>query len=297
MAIVKPIIIIGAGRSGSTIFQTLLAHHPDLAWMSGLCGRFPSKPVLNRFLLRLLEYPGLKGLLRTIIDPSECYPFWEYYCKGFTAPCRDLTTDDVTLRNKRALGDAMARLITKKKHRLLLKITGWPRLGFLNSIFQDAKFIHVLRDGRAVANSLINVGFWKGWMGPENWRWGPLPPEYEREWREADKSFIVLAGIQWKVLMDAVEAAKKCIPAESLLEVKYEDFCTDPIRVLKHVTDFCELDWPYEFEKRLRKYNLSSSNYKWKKQLTQHQQIQLEETVKSHLPRYGYASHIPQGQQ
>jgi hypothetical protein len=95
---------------------------------------------------------------------------------GFRRPCRDLLPQDVTLKKKEAIQNVVAQMLTRKRNRLVVKITGWPRIGFLKEIFPDAKFIHILRDGRAVANSYINVPFWWGWRGLANWRWGPLTP-------------------------------------------------------------------------------------------------------------------------
>jgi len=49
-----------------------------------------------------------------------------------------------------------------------------PRIGFLQAIFPDAKFIHIVRDGCAVANSRMNAPFWKGWQGLNTWG-GQMP--------------------------------------------------------------------------------------------------------------------------
>ena len=83
----------------------------------------------------------------------------------------------------------MKQLLVRKRNRLLIKITGWPRIGYLNEIFSDAKFIHILRDGRAVANSLINVEFWRGWQCPQNWRFGRLTEKQQKEWEDSQYFF------------------------------------------------------------------------------------------------------------
>lgn len=286
--IIKPIIIFGTGRSGTSIFHKILSRHPNVAWLSGSLERWPTKPEYNRILMKALEAPILENLLRRRFQPDECYAFWEYYVKGFRRPFRDLTREDLTNKSKHAILSAMSELVTEERNRLLIKITGWPRLDFLSGLFEDAKFIHVIRDGRAVANSMINVTWWRGWEGPQNWRWGPLPEEYETEWNLYNKSFIVLAAIEWKMLMDAAEEGKKHLNENSILEIKYEDFCAHPIENLKFVIKFCGLDWSDYFMQRISIYQLHNTNDKYKTELTTEQQNDLNDVLKTTLKRYGY---------
>ncbi len=289
MHIEKPIIIIGTGRSGSTIFHTVFTKHPEVAWLAGKIGnKYPNKPQRNRLFLQLIDYPIIGSLLESKVRSGENYPFWEYYCKGFSQPYRNLLPDDVTFKNKKKLQWAMSQILTQKRNRLLLKITGWPRIGFLKEVFEDACFIHVLRDGRAVANSIINVGFWRGWQGPSNWRWGNLTQLHAEEWAKYDHSFVVLAAIQWKILMDAVEETKQHIDPENFLDVKYEDLCTDPIAIFKNAFQFCELPFPADFEKVIKKQSWKNANYKWEQDLTGKQQKMLNETLQEYLLRYNY---------
>jgi omega-hydroxy-beta-dihydromenaquinone-9 sulfotransferase len=284
-----PIIIVGAGRTGTTVFHHMLSEHPHLAWLPGrISSRFPEKLTLGRLVMKGLDYPLLGELLKRRIRPGESYPFWEHHCKGFSAPYRDLLAADVTDKARSHLPRTMAKILTEKRNRLLLKITGWPRIGFLSEIFEDARYIHVMRDGRAVANSMLNVYFWQGWKGPQNWGWGELSPAQEDEWNEHDQSFVALAAIQWKILMDAMEKAKKTVSSEKFLEIRYEDLCADPLGQFQKVTQFCELEWTDGFERRLGKYQPRNSNYKFKYDLTPKQQRDLEEVLGNYLTRYGY---------
>ena len=286
----KPIFVFGTGRSGTTLFHEMLAEHPKLAWTSHLCNFFPGRPAVNRMLMNAIEWPMLEHLLKKAIVPVETYRFWDHYFAGFSLPCRDLTAEDASPRIIRKLREPMERLVTTKRDRIAHKITGWPRIGLLHAAFEDAKFIHVVRDGRAVANSMLNVDFWDGWQGPDKWIYGSLPDEYQKIWEENNHSFVVLAALQWMMLMDASESAKKAVGEQNVFEVSYENICSDPLTVFKEVAEFCELTYDSTFEKRLARYNIVNTNLKYQKDLFPEQQEVLENILNIHLERYGYVT-------
>ena len=272
MEVKKPIFIVGVGRSGSTIFNKVFSEHPQAAWISArLLDMLPAKPQANRWLLNMVDYPVVGPFLKNRFQPGEGYGFWEYHCPGFSEPCRDLLPLDVTNKHKKKIAQLMSQITTAKRNRLLIKITGWPRIGFLHEIFPDAKFIHISRDNRGVINSMINVDWWWGWRGPTNWRWGDLTPEQYAEWERFDRSFIALAGIEMNILAAAMENAKTYVAPENFKEVRYEDLCDDPIGIFKQVVEFCELDWSATFEHRINQYQLKDTNYKWQEELTEAQ--------------------------
>lgn len=291
-AVDRPIFIVGAGRSGSTLFHTLFAQHPQLAWQSPLCNLFPAWPGLNRGVLHAAHWPLIGKLVTRNLRPGERYAYWEHYCHGFARPCRDLLAADVTPLHRWTLPPALAQLTTARRRRVLIKLTGWPRIGFLHALFPDAKFIHVYRDGRAVAASLLAVGFWRGWGGPAGWGFGELDPAQRAAWERHGKSFVALAGIQWQRTMAAMDAAVGDLRPNNFLSVRYEDFVTDPVGHFRQVAAFCELDWPARFEHSLRQRHLHTANDKWRETLTAAQQDILEEVLAESLQRYGY---LPRG--
>lgn len=220
--IYKPIFIIGTGRSGTTLFSQLLSYHPDLAWFSNLTNRFPKLPKLAKFS-SMLDIPILGNLLKNkkfIPKPDEAYNIWRLCFPGFVSPTRPLTEEDVTNKAKSAIRRMVELHLTYQgKTRFITKYTGWSRIRYLNEIFPDSLFIHVLRDGRAVANSMLNVSWWTGWNGPNNWQWGELPSEWRKEWEESNRSFIVLAAIQWKLLVQEIYESKEVLDKDRFLEV------------------------------------------------------------------------------
>lgn len=288
MNIEKPIFIVGAGRSGSTVFHKMFARHPQVSWLSRACDKYPDKPSINRFLMNALDFPLLGKYLQEKTYPEECYNFWNRYCKGFSTPCRDLFKEDVTEKNKKEINKVMAEMLTKKRNRLLVKITGWPRIGLLQEVFNNGKFIHIIRDGRAVANSFLNMDWWWGWKGPNNWRWGNLSSSQNKEWETHNKSFLALACIEWKILMDAMEQIKTVVSRENFIEIKYEDLCSDPISVFKQVMEFSNLDVSVRFDEIVRKYPLKNTNDKWKNELTCEQQKVMEDVLGDYLIKYNY---------
>jgi len=285
----NPLLIIGTGRSGSTIFHQILSYHPNVAWLSSLCARYPGNPRLNRLAMHLIDAPLLARYVRKVIYPGEWYPFWDYHCLGFSEPCRDLHKEDVSRKAKATIRKVMSQMLTTKRHRLLVKVTGWPRIGFLKEIFPDAKFIHVYRDGRAVANSFLNVNWWSGWRGPANWQWGELTPAHKEKWEKYDRSFVVLAGIEWEILMAAQESAKQQIPLSDLLEIRYEDLCQNPIKTFQTAAKFSALEWSPQFEAVVKSFPLKNANHKWQEHLSDVQQKMLHECLEDTLQKYGYS--------
>jgi len=286
----KPIFIIGTGRCGSSIFHKLLSYHPQLVWTSGFCNRLPTAPWINRAVLKLDENRLLQPFLRSYVKPSETTLYWEHLAPGFSRAVKDLRAEDLHRNVKNNIIASLEKLETGKRTRQLHKFTGWPRTDYLLSIFPDAKFIHVYRDGRAVANSFFQVKWWHGWHGPENWLWGPLSREFQNEWEDHGKSFLVLAAIQWKILMDAFENAKKTIAEDQYMEIRYEDFTVDPTRSFEQVLQFCELADSTRFYKAISAIKLHGQNEKWRKNLTPAQIQLLRESLGDYCKKYGYSS-------
>lgn len=283
-----PIFIIGTGRSGTTILFKLLKEHPSFYWLSHLMNRYPDKIYLNDLMLRIIDYPILGKAIKNRLHPAEAYPFWDKVFLGFKMPCRDLFAEDVTPIIKTAFQDKISKCFMKSRKQFIAKFTGWPRIGFLQEIFPGAKFIHIIRDGRAVANSLLNYPLWNGWYGPERWRWGSLPNKFALIWEKHQRSFLILAAIQWVILEQAFKKAIDKSQSESVLSVKYEKLCSDPIEEIKSILDFCELEWSQKLEENIKKYKIISTNNKWKKDIPKNQKIILQEVLNEYLNKFGY---------
>jgi len=168
---------------------------------------------------------------------------------------RDLLASDVTPWLDRRLREFfLSRASAQQVDTFIHKLTGWPRIGFLDQIFPEARFIHVIRDGRAVANSWLQMPWWLGYGGPERWQWGPLGPELAAEWEQSGHSFAVLAGLLWALLVDAFDAAASPLPKGRWLEVRYEDVTARPRQAFEAMLEFCDLPWDGGFERGFRRH-------------------------------------------
>jgi omega-hydroxy-beta-dihydromenaquinone-9 sulfotransferase len=203
---------------------------------------------------------------------------------------RDLRADDVTPFVRRTLHAAFAEAVSPARPRFFAKITGWSRIGYLNELFPDARFVHLVRDGRDVASSLLRVWFWKGWRGPENWHFGPLPPPYHELWLNHDRSFVVLAGLGWKLLVNSVEEARAALtlPADRFLQTRYEDFLGAPERELRRIAEFAGLEWHPHLRRAIREDGVRDQTGRHRKDLSKHQAEDLTRVLEPELEGYGY---------
>jgi hypothetical protein len=290
MKVTKPIFIVGTGRCGSTAFHRMLGMHPQLMWLSGFAEEFPTRPSWNRRAVTAIGNPVLQRILGKRIKPGENYGFWYTHAYGLAEPSRDLLRSDVTPRVKHQIHAAIEPMLTARRSRLLVKFTGWSRIGFLNEVFGDAKFIHIVRDGRAVASSLLHVNAWqwRGWYGPYSWRYGPLSPEDHAAWEASGRSFVALAGLQWRIHTRAIEAARQALEPSRFLEIGYEAFCEQPLETCRRVLEFAELEPSADFERHVKATPIKAMASRWRRDLSAEQQAMLTDLLREDLRRYGY---------
>jgi omega-hydroxy-beta-dihydromenaquinone-9 sulfotransferase len=290
VSIDRPVFIFGVPRSGTTLTLALMASHPDLGWSSQYTNRFPKRPELALYS-RLLDFDLLRRFLSTSWPitprPSEPYTLLNYVtASAFTQP-RPLAEADVTSRAVVRYRHAVRQhLHWQGKSRYLQKHTGFPRTPYLRTIFPDARFVHVLRDGRAVASSLVHVGFFDGTM--DTWMWGPMRPEFEQEYLESGRSPIVLAAIWWKTLIDLIEPAMAELPAGHGMTVRYDALIARPEAAAEEIAEFCGLKPSPQFDRRVRRIRVNGSDDKWR-HLPQGDQRLLEASLGDYLERLGFS--------
>jgi hypothetical protein len=162
-------------------------------------------------------------------------------------------------------------------------------MGFFSRIFPQAKFIHIVRDGRSVANSWLQMPWWNGYRGPENWLWGELQDVYRAEWLESNRSYARLAAIGWKILMDSYEQAAQQLPSQCYHEVRYEDFLAAPRRTMETLLDVMDLAWTPAFDRHFRRQKIRRSRSRaFERDLSPQQLDEIENSLGDKLVQYGY---------
>ena len=305
------VFVCGTGRCGSTLVTELLARHSEVGFVSNiddkltlldLTGRWnnalfqrtrPRDPKLMPFKnrRRLLEL----GRLR--LAPSEG---WEVLRRQvsplFSDTYRDLVADDLNPWLERRLRRFFERRMgAQRKPVFVHHLTGWPRARLLQAVFPEARFIHVIRDGRAVASSWLQMPWWNVYEGPNRWEdFGPLPQQYAAEWQRSGESFVVLAGLAWKLRIDAFEQTRAAIPPDQWVDVRYEDVIADPRLQVKALLEFVGLDWTPRFEACFAHYRFQPSR-SFRHDLSPANLTRLEQALAGHLRAYGYELGEPDG--
>ena len=286
--------VLGTGRCGSTLAQEVLARHEDAGFVSNIddnLARLELAGRLNSTMYRRLPtFLQEKGRLR--YAPSEGYKMLDRQVSPLlSTPSRDLLAADATPW----LSERFRRFFETRAHAqdaplFLHKFTGWPRSGFIQAVFPEARFVNVVRDGRAVANSWLQMDWWKGYEGPDHWQFGPLCAEYAEEWEASGRSFVLLAGLAWKLLLDSFAAARQAAAPGTWLDIRYEDVVTDPHATFERALDFLGLGMTPAFEAQLARYEFRSGRSEaFRRDLDPTSLALLDASLADHLGTWGYA--------
>jgi hypothetical protein len=288
------VFLISNGRSGSSLIHEVLSRHPEIGFVSNMEDRLAWLPAgagrrNNDIYRRVPQALTVKG--RPRFAPSEA---WRVLAREVSPmlvkSSRDLlATDAMPWVAERFRSFFEDRAASQRKPVFLHKFTGWPRSGFIRAVFPDARFIHIVRDGRAVVASDLRVSWWSGWLGPPHVGTWPLPAPYAAEWEASGQSFPVLAGISWKTMMDAFAAARELVPEEQWLDVRFEDVLTDPQASFKQMLDFADLQPSSRFDTALSNTTfLPGRPDAFRKDLDPRTLELLEACLDRHLREWGY---------
>ena len=198
--------VVGVARSGTTLLRLMLDAHPQLAI-----------PPETHFIPKVVKACEQGG------DPHQ--RVFELLTRHRRWPDYQLDANELRERLERlhplTAGDALRAF-----YGLYAERQGKPRWGdkspsYLRrmrrvaSALPEARFVHLVRDGRDVALSQVEVDF-----GPD------AVADSARDWAE---------GID--------RARRQARRLRHYLELRYEDLVADPETVVRRVCEFIELPW------------------------------------------------------
>ncbi len=271
----SPFFVVGAGRSGSTLLRMILASHsqlsipPETWYLESLVANLP--------IARSLGQAEVEQAVRIM----TCHYRW---------PDMKLDADEFR-RTALGLYDPMLRDVVSLVYDTFLKREGKIRWGDktpgyikivdqLVRLYPQAKFIHILRDGRDVAKSFQSVG----WYGP--WLY-----KNTQEWTEA---------------VDLAERWHHSAFGKRIHLVRYEDIVLDTEKTVRGICAFLGedyepqmLSWQQkvgqlvpEREKQIHgKLNRPSEDgdvARWQREMTAREILVAEAFMGRNLNRFGY---------
>jgi hypothetical protein len=168
------------------------------------------------------------------------------------------------------------------------------RVPYITSIFPEAKIIHIVRDGRDVACSLLPGIGSAEWMHLKPPNWKALLVEEP----------ITRCAMVWRDIMEIALADLSSIPH---LMVKYEDMVLAPENVAKTILNYLGLSWDFRVQEFCRHIQNSTRNSyhaqystawyrdnhsirvgRWKENLDATQQELIQDILRNTLGKLGY---------
>ena len=197
----SPVFIVGCPRSGTHLLRNLLRSHPNL----GFGGE-------THFV------PGFYSMFGDPGSDREAGKLAELILNLQWIRARGLTLAPGSLAHLRSFAQITDSILgacaqVENKPRWMDKTPQYvAHMPLLLKLFPDARFIHIIRDGRDVALSWLGMGF-----GPEN---------------------LYTAASQWRDFVSAGLQSAAGMPAGTCIEVRYEQLLRETGAVLREVCDF-----------------------------------------------------------
>lgn len=238
------ILVMGALRSGTTLFMQWLANTGLVAYPTNLLSRFYKAPVVGAKIQLLLtdprysfrdeleqfsqhsDYHSENGKTRGALAPNE---FWYFWRRFLAEPERDVWSDEElekTMDTRTMISELIGIMEVFNKPFLAKAGLFNYNISFLDRIFDKLLFVHVRRDLSSNAAAVLDAR--RRQSGSEAIWYSFEIPEYQ-QLRLLDP--LSQARGQVAAINQAVERGLSQVADSRQMVVHYEDFCHHPERV------------------------------------------------------------------
>jgi len=239
----SPVFLVGAMRSGSTLLRLMLDHHPEIAFDKEF-----------DFAVALVSDTGQLPSIQSYLEWIK-YVRSVDYTINTSLDYRELVND--FLRQKQAMSGGKKYVGATVHHH-------FDRLRFL---WPHARYIHLVRDPRDVARSVLQ----KGWAGN-----------------------VYQASRFWIQSEDCWDSLLAHVSHERVIELHYEDLVTKTESQLSRICEFIGV----EFAPSMLDYQVDARQYpppdrtlaaQWKTKLSRRDVVLVEHRIANRMESRGYA--------
>jgi omega-hydroxy-beta-dihydromenaquinone-9 sulfotransferase len=267
-----PIFILGHWRSGTTYLHRLIVQDKNLAYISSFQAFLPesslgTNEILQSHLKKL--WPEQRMMDNVTYSPdvpeeeeyalANMVPLSFYNCWVFPKNMREnykqsVLLDGISKSQRDKFKSAFLKILKKAtfiragKQLVVKNPANTSRIPLLLEMFPDAKFIHIFRSPYDVYCSSKNF-------------YEKLLPRYQFQ-NISDEEIRENIFIFYRDLMERYFETVNLIPAENLIEIKYEDFEENELEELKKIYTQLNIPGFEEAKNDFQKYIDSNSSYK-----------------------------------
>ena len=267
MNIIKPIFILGAARSGTSIYYKTFVKHKDTAYLEHYSNMFykksflfPTIPILFRY--REMRFGKKRPKQTEGLVWNRFAKFYDYLIeKDVTKEIRDYYESVIKYELK---AFKATRFVNKNpKHSL--------RLRWLNEMFPDAFYIIIKRDPKAAVASYTQkiYNFKKSY--PKR-----ISPYDDLLKKFNDGKIGINACINFHKYVTNHLNEDLPLVKQRTIEVDYRELVNDTQSIMKKNFEFCELEWYKDLEEIIPKALERGNDEKWKKLPEEDQELLLK---------------------
>jgi hypothetical protein len=276
--------------------------HSEISWISNYLNKFPTNYNLAIFN-KVARYAKSTCRSQWFSDNSNAYfiqknPLLRLFPRpvegenlynwcGVPAFSTDLWC--ITNRKKKCLIDTFFKIQHFQGAKVFLtkRTANNRRIPQLLKAFPNAKFIHVIRDGRAVAFSLLKVSWWKD---HKVWWWNQKTP---RQWEESGKNPIEMAARNWIEHIKEIDAGMKMVTHDhNFFQIRYEELAFNLLDIMIKLAKFIGVDIEKNWIEIIKTVSITNNNDIWKTKISKNDKLILLSIQNKTLERLGY-THIP----